>query len=259
MSWASRKQFKYLSVVLLFFGFIIFLLIYPIIFKEPTCNDGKKNGEETGVDCGGTCSVLCEEETFSPIVLWSRAFHIVNNNYNLVASVENRNKSAGVKEAFYEFRVYNTDNKLIGRKEGRTFIPPNQQFAVFESRFYAGEETIKSVTFEFIGDMSWVKKFPILQVLPISVKNIDLDDNIYTPTLSAIIANDSVYDIPEFDVVAILYDEMGNAINASKTHKSKLLKNSKMPVSFTWPEALPISPKREEVLILINPFLFSLE
>jgi len=95
-------------------------------------------------------------------------------------------------------------------------------------------------------------------LLPIQVQNIIFDDNKDTPRLSATIRNDSVYDIPEFDVIAILYDINKNAINISKTHIVKgLLSNKSLPVTFTWPEVLSSTPLTEDVLISINPFSVS--
>lgn len=257
MSWASKKKFKYASGFILFILIIVFAFTYKIIFKKPTCSDGKLNGTETGIDCGGSCSLMCKEDVFEPVVLWSRAFHVVDNNYNLVAMVENRNKNAGVISSSYEFRVYDTNNKLLGRKEGKTFIPPNQQFAVFESRFNAGESDIKSVAFEFTTPVIWVKKVPTLQNLQININNIVFNDDKDNPNLSATIVNDSIYDIPEFDVIAVLYDVDRNAINASKTHKSGLGSNNKTSVIFTWPEVLSALPATKEVLISINPFSVS--
>jgi len=257
MSWASNRQFKYFSIFAIIIVAIIFAIIYPNISKKPTCTDGKKNGEETGVDCGGACSLMCKEDIVAPTVLWSRAFPVVDNNYNLVAYVSNRNKISGVANASYEFRIYDTNNILIGRREGTTFIPPNQEFAVFESRFNSGENKIKNVTFEFKPSQTWIKRFPTLQMLPIHVKNITLDNNKDTPSLSATISNESVYDIPEFDVISILYDIDKNAINASKTHKGKLDSNNSIPITFTWPEALSATPVTKDVLISINPFSVS--
>jgi len=254
MSWASRRQFKYLSIFLAVFLLIIFLLIYPLIFKKPTCSDSKQNGTETGIDCGGTCSLMCKSDTYDPVVLWNRAFHVIDNNYNLVAYVENRNKDSAVVMAKYEFRIYDVNNKLLGRREGKTFIPPNQQFVVFEPRFDSGESELKSVTFEFLSPLIWVKKDPKLQTLPIRVKNIVFDNNVDTPSLSATISNDSIYDISDFEVVAILYDENHNAINASSSHKDKLLNNSSIPITFTWPEVLSAYPVTKDILVLINPF-----
>ncbi len=257
MSWASRRQFQYLSVLVVIIGLIIFAFIYPIIFKEPTCSDGKKNGTESGVDCGGTCLLMCKEDISAPVVVWSRAFHVTGNNYNLAAFIENRNKDSAVYSANYEFRIYDTNNTLLGRRQGKTFIPPNQQFAVFEPRFDSGEVEVKTVTFEFLPPFVWVKKPPTLQTLKISVSNIFFDNNKDTPNLSAIITNNSIYDIPEFDVIAILYDAEHNAINASKTHKDKLLNSSNTTAVFTWPETLSSDPVTKEIMVLINPFSVS--
>jgi len=257
MSWASRRQFKYFSGTVLFMALVVFLILIPVIFKKPTCADGKQNGVETGIDCGGTCSRMCEAEVSLPVVLWSRAFPVIGSNYNLIAYIENRNKNSAIFSAKYEFRIYDTNNKLLGRREGQTFIPPNQQFVIFESRFDAGQSQIKSVSFEFLPPLTWVKKEPTLQTLPIRVNNIIFDNNQDTPTLSAIINNDSIYDLPEFDVIAILYDSLHNAINASKTQKDKLLNNSSVPVFFTWSEVLTATPVTKEIMVLVNPFSVS--
>lgn len=254
MSWASKRQFKYFSGLVLFIALVIFALIYPVIFKKPTCFDNKKNGTETGIDCGGTCSLMCKSDISLPSVLWSRAFPVIGNDYNLVAFIENRNKNSGVVNASYEFRIYDTNNKLLGRREGTTFIPPNQQFAIFEPRFNSGQSDIKTVTFEFLSPLVWIKKSPTLQILPIFVNNIVFDNNKDTPNLSAVINNDSIYDMPEFDVIAILYDRENNAINASKTHKDKLLSNNNLPVVFTWPETFRSLPVTQDIMVLINPF-----
>jgi hypothetical protein len=258
MSWASQRQLKYFGGVVIFFALIIFLILIPTIFKKPTCSDGKKNGEETGVDCGGACSLMCKSDISAPVVLWSRAFPVTGTTYNLVAYIENRNKSSAVFTAPYEFRIYDSNNKLLGRRQGQTFIPPNQQFVIFESRFDAGQSEIKSVTFDFTSSLVWVKKAATLQTLPIRVSAITFDNNNDTPTLSAVVNNDSIYDLPEFDVIAVLYDIEHNAINASRTHKTKLLNGGKLPVVFTWPEVLSSIPVTKDVLVQINPFSVSL-
>lgn len=257
MSWASKRQFKYFSVFVLVIVLIIFAIIYPLLFKKPTCTDNKQNGTETGIDCGGTCSLMCKGDVSDPVVLWSRAFPVTGSYYNLVAYVENRNKNSAILNAKYEFRIYDSNNKLLGRREGTTFITPNQQFAVFEPRFNSGESTIKTVTFEFIQPLVWIKKDPILQTIPVFVNNIVFTPDKDTSSLSATINNDSIYDLPEFDVVAILYDADHNAINASKTHKDGIISNTKLPVIFTWPEPLPTIPVTKEVMIQINPFSIS--
>lgn len=257
MSWASKRQFKYLLIVLGVFLLLIFWIVYPMIFKEQTCFDGKLNQDETGIDCGGSCSQICSEDALSPIIVWSRAFPVTGSIYNLVAFIENPNKDAAIYKANYEFRVYNTENKLIGRREGSTFIPPNQQFAVFEPRFDLGESEIRSISFEFIPPFAWHKKEPILNVLPVKVDRVVFENDFNLPSLKARVKNDSIYDIPAFDVIAILYDVDNNAVNVSKTQKEGLASNSSLSVSFTWPEALLGIPVKHDILVQINPFTVS--
>ena len=257
MSWASRRQFSYIMIVVLAIALVLFAMFYKVIFKAPTCFDKKQNGGELGVDCGGACSLYCTEQVSSPVVLWSRSFPVVGSNYNLLAYVENQNKRGAVVKADYEFKVYDTNNQLIGRRTGTTFIPPNQRFAVFESRFDAGSSSPRSVTFSFIGDLVWVVKDPVLATLPLRVDRILLGDDSRAPSLTARISNESIYDLPPFDVITILYDSLHNAIAVSKTHKDGLSSNTSATLIFTWPTAFSDTPVVKDVLPMINPFSVS--
>lgn len=258
MAWAERRRFQYLSGVLGFILIILFIIFYPVIFKKPTCSDGKKNGTETGVDCGGSCSRMCKETVSEPLVHWSRAFLIGQNMYNFAAFVENQNRDGAIETINYEFRAYDSNNRLLGRRQGTTYIPPGKKFVVFEPRFDAGEFAIKNVTFEFIPPFDWVKKEPKLNTLDMTVDNITLGEDLKNPSLSARIKNDSIYDIPYFEIVAVLYDDQGNAINVSRTFRDGLNSNNTTSVFFTWPEMFRTIPVTNDIFIEINPFDFSI-
>lgn len=254
MTWAGQRRLQYLAGIFGIILVILFIFLIPVIFKKPTCTDGKQNGDEVGVDCGGACLRMCQEKTSDPVVLWSRAFPVVGNTYNLVAFIENQNKNSGVLEANYEFRIYDVNNKLIGRRQGTTFIPPNKQFAIFEPRIDFAEREVKSVSFEFVAPIIWIKKEPTLNNLSLFVDNITMGEDKKNPSLTALIKNESIYNIPPFEVIAILYDADKNAINASKTIKDGLNSNDSTSVFFTWPEPLKSDPLMEDVLVSINPF-----
>lgn len=258
MSWALRRQLFYILIVLAFVALVLFGMFYKVIFKAPTCFDTKQNGGEVGVDCGGACSLYCKEQVSSPVVLWSRAFPVVGSNYNLLAYVENQNKRGAVAKAEYEFKVYDTNNQLIGSRTGTTFIPPNQRFPIFESRFDVGSAIPRYVTFSFTNELIWQVKDPVLSTLPLRVDRVVLGEDTQAPNLTARISNESIYDLPEFDIVAILYDSMHNAIAVSKTHKDGLKSNTSAPLLFTWPNPFsdtPVAPLT--VLPMINPFSIS--
>ncbi|MEK7585923.1 MAG: hypothetical protein AAB477_01660 [Patescibacteria group bacterium] len=257
MSWAAGRQMQYIFGLLLFLGLVALIIAWPSITKKPTCTDGKQNGGERGVDCGGVCQKICNADVSEPVILWKRAFPVTGNVYNLVAFVENRNKDAGIESVSYEFRIYDTKNILIGRRSGRTFIPPNQQFAIFESRFDSGQSEVKSVTFDFTSPFVWLKKAPTLQTLPIKVEDVILSGDQSSPSIKATVSNESIYDLPEFDVVAIVYDVNHNAINASRTHKDALLSNGKTLLLFTWPNPFTDISASKDILVQINPFTVS--
>lgn len=257
MSWASRRQFFYIMIVVLTIALVLFVMFYKVIFKAPTCYDKKQNGGEVGMDCGGPCSLYCSNQVSNPVVLWSRAFPVVGTNYNLLAYVENQNKRGAVAKADYEFKIYDTKNQLIGTRTGTTFIPPNQRFPIFESRFDAGQSTIRSVTFSFTNQLYWVVKDPVLSTLPLRVDRILLGEDTESPSLSARISNDSIYELPAFDVIAILYDSTHNAIAVSKTHKEGLDSNKSDILLFTWPGAFSDTPVKNDVITMINPFSVS--
>lgn len=257
MSWAGRRQVTYVGGLLLFIGVVLFVIFYSVIFKAPTCSDGKKNNGELGVDCGGSCELMCSSQVSDPVVLWSRSFPVAGSAYNLLAYVENQNKSAGIREVSYEFKIYDTKNLLIGRRLGKTFIPPNQRVAIFEPRFDTGNAIPRSVTFEFTSPFVWVKKEPTIQTLPIRIDRISYGEDASAPTLTARMVNDSIYDLPAFDVVTILYNTEHNAISVSKTHKDNLLSNETTPLLFTWPRPFSEKPVTQDILPVINPFTTS--
>ena len=257
MSWASRRQFSYLSIVIIFVVGIMFLILRPILFKTPTCTDNKKNGTELGVDCGGICQKFCPFQVSNPSVLWARAFLVSGNSYNLLAYVENQNQNGAVYSGNYEFRIYDVENKLIGRREGSTFIPPNQRFAVFEARFNTGQKVPKNVIFSFEENMDWWKKESIMQTLPIKVDRILLGDDSTAPSLTARVRNESIVDVPEFDAIAILYDANKNAIGVSKTRGNNLKSNTESILLFTWLNSFSDTPVTKDVFLQINPFLFA--
>ncbi|MDE2030826.1 MAG: hypothetical protein KGI58_01015 [Patescibacteria group bacterium] len=257
MSWASHRQTQYLSGLLIFIGLVVFIIAWPSISRKPTCSDGKQNGTETGIDCGGSCQRICNADASEPIVLWQRAFPVTGSDYNLVALVENRNKQAAVAQASYEFRIYNSSNILIGRRLGTTFIPPDQQFAIFEPRFDSGASDIKSVTFDFTSPFIWLKKNPTFQTLPVTIDNVLMGSDKSNPSITARINNNSIYDLPAFNVVTILYDADHNAINASETHKDGLASNASSSLIFTWPQPFSDNPVTKDMIIMLNPFTTS--
>lgn len=260
MTWALKRQIFYVAVIVLFFSVLGFLIIYPKFNKAPTCSDGMQNGDETGVDCGGSCANACYAQVDQASVLWARAFRVVPGRYNAVAYLINHNKNTAVKKINYRFRFADAKNIYIGKRDGSTFIPPGGNFAVFEPAIDIGNSIPVYTTFEFTEVPVWlqVSQEKISQ-LKVSVGNISLVDEKTNPKLGAEIRNDSLFTIPNVGIIAILYDAGGNAISTSRTYLNQLLPLQSSDINFTWPEPLPGTVVAKEIIPMYDIFSVKLQ
>lgn len=259
MTWALKRQIIFLTIFLSVFGALIFWVSYPFFHALPSCVDHTQNGNEIGIDCGGSCSTACETQVDPIAILWSRAFRVVPGRYNAVAYLENHNPSVAVQKIKYKFRFADKDNIYIGKRDGETYIPPSSKFAIFEPAIDVGNSIPVYSTFEFTEEPVWTQ-VPIEKInqLKVFASDIRLEGEDTSPRLFATMKNNSLFVIPEVTVIAILYDEAGNAVSASRTYLDVLNKEDSQDVSFTWPEAFNKKVVVKEIIPMFNIFLTKL-
>lgn len=252
LSWSAKRQLTYGSIVVLFLLIVFGTPSYFIFFnKVETCVDGKQNQNETGIDCGGLCQKACLEEVIPlPVTLWSRAFPVANGTYNLVAYAQNANIDYTSFPTKYLFRVYDKDNVLINIREGYASVPPTKNFPIFEQNFNAGQRTIGKVFFEFTRTMTWKKYQGDKPELEVSNEHFIASTTIEgtQPRLEATLINKTVNQYKGIEVVAIIYDLNGNAMEASRTVVDSLPGTKSALLIFTWPRAFPSSFSKIEII-----------
>ena len=254
MNWALKRQIFYILLLFLILAGLGFLLIYPQFQKAPTCTDGIQNGTETGIDCGGSCPNACSN-LMSPLsVLWARAFEVVPGRYNAIAYISNHNKNAAIEKINYRFRFADANNIYIGMREGSTFVPPGGNFAVFVPAIDVGNSVPVYVTFEFTDqNPQWIQvsqnKIDQLKIL---VSNMQLSDPDSLPKLSATVKNNSLFTIPDINVVAILYDKSGNAVSGSSTYLTSLSPLQSSAINFTWQEPFSNPVVKQELIPIFD-------
>lgn len=250
-AWATRRKSLYLFGAIAVLLVVFSLPVYYYFAQEPTCIDGKQNGMEEGIDCGGQCQRLCQENIKSPIVHWSRSFYVAKGVYDIVALVENPNFESGVREVLYRFKLYDDRNILVGERVGKTFIGSNEQFAVFEGGIRTGERVPKYVFFEFISELEWLH-IDVPESDSLSIKGQKLEYISEKPRLSAFIVNNTLDTIKDIEVVAVLYDVNDNAIAVSATTVDMLTGGENKPLAFTWREPFEVLPVRIEIIPRFN-------
>lgn len=209
-------------------GLMLVIFVYQILFTAPaTCNDGKQNGLEHGVDCGGSCSLICRGEARPPVVLWSRAFESAPQTYTAAAYVQNNNLGAGARRVSYSFQLFDADNILVVDRSGVADIPPVPTVPIVESGINVGHRTVARTLFAFAEEPVWVKAGE-LPKLAVSGQQLSPDAS----RLDAEVSNSSFNDARAV-VTAVLFDGDGVARAASKSTIT-IPARASAPVVFTW-------------------------
>lgn len=229
---------------------ILAVLIYVVwasfFNAAPTCFDGAQNGTELGIDCGGSCSLVCSNIAKDPTVLWARVFPAGTNAYTAAAYVQNNNLGSGAKGVRYSFQLFDDRNALVKEVEGTVDLPPVQVVPVIMPNINVGNRTVSRVQFAFTQRPVWrsvlAKNIPTLLL---SQQNLNDDAS----RLSATINNQTLIDAKNVTVVAVLFDNQGVARAASRSLVAGIGSHSFEQVTFTWPNGTP-DIVRAEITVL---------
>lgn len=235
-SWSSSRQFKYGSIFVIAVLLMIGTPIYFYFFNKPaSCFDGKKNQNELDIDCGGICTRACTQEVIAePVLLWARAFQVSGSSYNLVAYIQNPNVNYIASPIDYTFSVYDKDNILIGKRDGRVGVPPVKSYPIFEQGFDMGQRIPAKVVFEFNSKVNWRRydsKRP-----EVSISEPIVTSTSTSPRITANISNKTLQRYEDIEVVSIVYGSRDNAIAVSRTFVPVLQSRGKESIIFTWPQ-----------------------
>ena len=255
MSWAAERRAIYLTGILVFFAVVIGgPLAYKILTIAPTCHDGIQNHGETAIDRGGPCLLLNEADLLPYSVIWARAFAVRDGSYTAVAYIENPNKEAGVEEADYTFRLYDDQQIILAQRQGKTYIMPGGVTPIFETHLDTGQRTVVHTTFEFTNKpFVWEKMHPATDQVSVSSMLMSNTDSV--PLLKAVVTNNSAIDSPDLSFVAVVFDTVGNAMNASATQVPAISGYAHKDISFSWPVPFALVVGSTDILPLAEPII----
>lgn len=214
----------------------VFTLIYFVYFHEPAnCFDGRQNGAEAGVDCGGSCVRICAFQVAEPTIRWVQSFRVRDGQYNAVAYIENTNREAATPELPYTFSLYD-DQGLITETDGTTILPPDSVYPIFAGPIRTdGREPTK--TFIELGDAQmWIPASSGRNQFTVVDRSLSGADA--RPRLDAAVINNALTPAEDVEVVATIFDARGNALTSSRTFVEYFEPQTEQDIVFTWPEPI---------------------
>lgn len=243
--WAKKMRFMIVGGILLVLLVIGASIAFLTLYRAPSCIDGKQNQQESGIDCGGSCTYLCTTQVSAPSVLFTRSLPLPGGRTDVVAYVQNPNKNAQAKRAPYVIELFAPDATRIGRVDGFVDLPAGKMVPIFVRAAAQGSVVARA----FI-------QFDERKIPWTSVKGVYLTPRVTeqqlqeggSPRVTATLVNDT-YD-PQYDIraVAVAFTADGTAVAASETLVPVVRAQSTVPITFTWNEPFTDSVSRFEVL-----------
>lgn len=235
MTRRKLKQFTIASIFFLMcasFASLTYLLYYE---PQPSCFDGIQNQGETGIDCGGPCKICPPPKEIKDLkILWTQAIPSGPISYDLVAKVKNPNQNWGVGSLNYKFTLFNKKGKILGQKEGSTYILPGQEKFIIETSI----DTIvvpHQTTLDF-SHISW-KKLQDFNGLKFTVKEKrykTLTDGLAVGEVSGIVVNENLYDFGKININIVLYDATGEPLGVGTTDMATMKAGEKRYFNAIW-------------------------
>lgn len=253
MMWALRRR-------AITFFVIVVILVSPFFYfygkyksnQVFTCTDNRQNGDEAGVDCGGSCVRMCKEDVKPLVVDWSAPVKVTDDVYHMAALVENRNLFA-LPKINYKLSMYDKDNLLISERTGSTYVPANTSFIISELLIPIGKRVPKLVFIKFEEASFWqaVDLRQTTSFLKVTEPQWEITD--IGSRLSATIKNTERVEMRDIEATAVAFDSNDNVIALSTTIIDRLDQSQEAPLIFTWPSV--IRPEKTRIYSRQNPFL----
>lgn len=253
-SWSRSRKRIILAIVIFAVIVLVGVPFFFLFYQKPTCADSVMNGDETGVDCGGSCQRLCSAESL-PLLLKGdpQVLVVASSTYEVIALLENPNQSAEIYKAQYSIKLYGTESAIpVKTLEGVTFVPKGSTFAIFEGPFTLAAGLVPArATLEWEkSSLVWKKNTDPEPALEINNQTLSKEDTV--PRLEATVENKSLSSVENIDLIALISDAEGNIFAASKTYIDTLASGAEAPAVFTWPR--PFKEKAVGIEIIKRVF-----
>lgn len=253
MDWATKRKIIYgVAAILIVISFALYQT-RTILFPIPNCFDKTQNGYESGVDCGGICSLRCTSDISLVQVDWTRAIRVSGNTYDFVGMLSNKNINSAPVSLTYTFIAFNKNGEIIKSVTGDTIVLVASSFPVIKQSVALSEAPAKlllKLKQEPYYATSENPKIQSIRATNFSYQNGDIT-RIYVD-----IENTTRNIYLKLPIRMVAYDERNNAIAVGENILPSLDKEEQKQVVFVWHSPLSATPTKVRAYPVISPFSF---
>lgn len=246
----SVKQF----VVALIYFFIVVLLgvfVYYAFIKAPeTCFDSKQNQNETGIDCGGVCAMVCKEIVVGEDLRFTEVAFVPGGDgkYDVLGKVYNPNDTEGASSFAYTVTLKDSNGEILATRSGKSYILPQENKYILELNL---ETATAPITAAFaVNSIEWARlsgyqEKPAVNIYQKSYSQISSGAGF--SEARGLLRNDSSYDFRSIIVRVILRDNAGSPLAFNATEIRTVLSSEERDFRLVWPSAFPGTVEKVEM------------
>ena len=264
MDYRRKKQAIIVSILALVLVLILTGAYYKWFYQRATCFDNKQNQNEGGVDCGGSCAMSCEILTVKKLeVEWVKAIFLKDGVYDLAAKITNPNPNFGLEKFDYVFSLFDADNQLLAKKEGSSFVLPNQAKYLVEVNIALAVRPAKAelVIAEPVRT-NWRRlrngfQAPDMYVHDKQFKILGSEEGaqLASAQVSGIIKNNSDFDFDKVSLAVLLFDAKKEIVGVNRTEAYTIPAGEERYFSVLW--FSPFNGEVKSMDVLADTNLFS--
>jgi hypothetical protein len=246
ISWRLQRQILIFTTYFLIATLPFIYIVSRLLSQSVSCFDGKQNGDETAVDCGGSCNLRCDGTYKSLKVNFTRVLKSDENRYDVFALIENFNPNISFPKVPYNASIYSSEGILLLSASGTISVNPSSQAVVYLPN-------LEMRQIPKIIDFNLSKHNAILQI---NNNPNRINVNTWTSqkgvnnTLQLIgeLVNPFSSSANNVSIYALLYDDTRTVYAVGKTKIKSLKGREKTAIAYTWGD-LPKPTNVEFVLV----------
>ncbi len=235
---------------------VIAFLIHFIITPRDTCFDNKKNQNETGVDCGGSCKLCQVVYVEKELTIIEKTFVAGGNNtYDSLIKISNPNDSVGASFFHYVITLKDDAGRIVSTKEGDDYVLPADTKYITQLGLEVTGNTIPSQIYFAISGVKWSQITQITKPqLNVYNKRFGPDANGIGSRAEGLVRNESSNDFKKINVIVVLRDENGVLLGVSMTQEDNVRAQKESGFVLTWPYAFSKVVRSMEVDVQANVY-----